>query len=91
MAYRYSHQNALFGVGRPGSESELTCPVNHNLNSGPQALTSDTAMEWNAARILWDGQVMLLWLLLPPIFLLAALLAVAAPVMFPDKGTRKSG
>ena len=36
---------------------------------------------WSATRILWDQQVMLLWILLPPIFLVSALLVMAGPYL----------
>ena len=46
-------------------------------------------MIWNATRILWDEQVMLLWIVLPPIFLGAALLPVAARSLFSAENKRK--
>lgn len=42
-------------------------------------------MEWNAARILWDQQIMLMLLLLTPIFLLAAVLVFAGPHLVAKK------
>ena len=42
-------------------------------------------MEWNAAHIVWDQQVMLVWLLLPPVFILVALMTFAAPIFLRKK------
>jgi hypothetical protein len=39
-------------------------------------------MAWSATRILWDQQVMLLWIVLPPVFAGAAFLPVAARLLF---------
>jgi hypothetical protein len=34
---------------------------------------------WSSTRILWDQQVMLMWLLLPPIFIVCVGMSLAAP------------
>jgi hypothetical protein len=39
---------------------------------------------WSSTRILWDQQILLLWILLVPVFFGSALLAVAAPLFFRD-------
>ena len=36
---------------------------------------------WSSTRILWDQQVMLMWLLLPPIFATCLGVALAAPFL----------
>jgi hypothetical protein len=41
-----------------------------------------STMAWNATHILWDEQVMLLWITLPPVFLAAAFLPFAARLLF---------
>lgn len=40
---------------------------------------------WTSTRILWDQQIFLLWLLLPPIFVVCGLLALAAPYLVSRK------
>jgi hypothetical protein len=40
-----------------------------------------TLMAWDANHIRWAEQVAILWALLPPVFVLAALSAFAAPVL----------
>ena len=47
-------------------------------------------MVWNATRILWDEQVLLLWVILPPVFLFSGLLAVAAPLIFRERKIERS-
>ena len=42
-------------------------------------------MEWNATHIFWDEQILLMWILLPPIFVACGLLAVAAPILYREK------
>ena len=37
---------------------------------------------WSSTRILWDQQILLLWLLLPPAFVASVLLAFAASFLF---------
>ena len=39
-------------------------------------------MLWSATRILWDEQVLLMWILLPPVFVACGLLACAAPIVY---------
>ena len=36
---------------------------------------------WSSTRILWDQQILLLWILLPPIFIVCGFLALAAPYL----------
>jgi len=48
-------------------------------------------MVWNAAKILWDQQVLLMWIVLPPVFVAGGLLAFAAPVLFHEKKKSDSG
>jgi hypothetical protein len=38
-------------------------------------------MEWSATHIGWDLQIILLWILLPPVFLTCAFLAFLAPLL----------
>ena len=47
-------------------------------------------MVWNASPIVWDAQVTVLLILLPPVFVAAALLAFSAPRLVAAKltGTR---
>jgi len=45
----------------------------------------ETVMVWNATHIFWEEQVMLLWILLPPIFFACGLLAFAAPILYREK------
>ncbi len=50
---------------------------------------------WSSTRILWDEQVMLMWILLPPIFIVCTLIALAAPFLVqksvaPDATPEKS-
>ena len=40
---------------------------------------------WSSTRILWDQQIFLMWLLLPPIFVVCGLLALAAPYLVSRK------
>jgi len=37
-------------------------------------------MAWNASQLLWDQQVLLLWILLPPVFIACGFLSLAAPL-----------
>ena len=37
-------------------------------------------MIWNASKLLWDQQVLLLWILLPPVFIACGFLSLAAPL-----------
>ena len=36
---------------------------------------------WSSTRILWDQQVLLMWILLPPIFIVCGFVALAAPYL----------
>lgn len=40
---------------------------------------------WSSTRILWDQQMMLIWILLPPIFIVCGFLALAAPYLVRKK------
>jgi hypothetical protein len=40
---------------------------------------------WSATRILWDQQVLLMSILLPPIFVICGFLALAAPYLVRKK------
>lgn len=42
-------------------------------------------MVWNASHILWQEQLILVSILLPPIFITAILLALSAPRLFAAK------
>jgi hypothetical protein len=42
---------------------------------------------WSSTRILWDQQIMLLWILLPPVFLFSGVLVFAAPLFFRERAT----
>jgi len=45
---------------------------------------------WSSTRIVWDQQILLLWILLTPVFLSSGLLVFAAPVFFRDRGIQKA-
>jgi len=36
---------------------------------------------WSSTRILWDQQILLLWILLPPVFIVSLSIALAAPFL----------
>jgi hypothetical protein len=38
------------------------------------------AMMWNATAIMWDQQVLLMWILLPPVFIACGFLALVVPL-----------
>lgn len=40
---------------------------------------------WSSTRIVWDQQILLIWILLPPIFIVCGLLALAAPYLVRKK------
>ena len=40
---------------------------------------------WSSTRILWDQQILLIWILLPPIFVVCGSLALAAPYLVRKK------
>ena len=40
---------------------------------------------WSSTRILWDQQILLMWILLPPIFIACGLLALVGPYLVPRK------
>ena len=40
---------------------------------------------WSSTRILWDQQILLIWILLPPIFVVCGFLALAAPYLLRKK------
>jgi hypothetical protein len=42
-------------------------------------------MPWTPTHIGWDQQIMLMWILLPPIFLACGFLAFAAPLFFRER------
>ena len=42
----------------------------------------EIVMLWSATRILWDEQILLMWILLPPVFVASGLVACAAPILF---------
>jgi len=37
-------------------------------------------MVWNASHLLWDQQILLLWILLPPVFIACGFLSLVAPL-----------
>jgi len=39
---------------------------------------------------MWDQQILLLWILLPPVFLFCGLLAFAAPLFYRERAVPKS-
>jgi hypothetical protein len=45
---------------------------------------------WSSTRILWDQQILLLWILLPPVFVLCGFLAVAAPFIVSKEERRRA-
>ena len=44
---------------------------------------------WSSTRIVWDQQILLLWILLTPVFVTCVLLVFAAPLFFRDRGVQK--
>ena len=48
-------------------------------------------MMWNATAIMWDQQVFLLWILLPPVFIACGFLALVVPVYLDRRSKRHSG
>lgn len=40
---------------------------------------------WSSTRILWDQQVLLMWILLPPIFIVCGFLALVGPYLVRKK------
>ena len=40
---------------------------------------------WSSTRILWDQQILLLWILLPPVFVVCGFMALAAPLIVRKK------
>ena len=42
---------------------------------------------WSSTRILWDQQILLLWILLPPVFFFSGLLVLAAPLFYREEKT----
>lgn len=42
-------------------------------------------MEWSSTQITWDLQVMVLWYVLPPIFVLCGLLTLALPPLLASR------
>ena len=46
---------------------------------------------WSSTRILWDQQILLLWILLPPIFAACVGSALAAPFLVRQTQTRETG
>ncbi len=36
---------------------------------------------WSSTRILWDQQILLLWILLPPVFIVSLSIALAVPFL----------
>jgi hypothetical protein len=40
---------------------------------------------WSSTRILWDQQMMLVWILLPPIFIACGFLTLVGPYLIPKK------
>ena len=46
---------------------------------------------WSSSRILWDQQILLLWILLTPVFVAGVLLTFAAPFLFGDTAIRDVG
>ena len=46
-------------------------------------------MAWSSTAITWDLQVMLMWVVLPPVFILCMLLALVAPVLIVRAERRK--
>jgi len=45
---------------------------------------------WSSTRILWDQQILLLWILLPPVFLFCGLLVFAAPLFYRERTLPKA-
>ena len=46
---------------------------------------------WSSTRILWDQQILLLWILLPPIFVACVGAALAAPFLVRQTHRRETG
>jgi hypothetical protein len=56
----------------------------------PKLLEGASEMVWSSTRILWDQQIFLLWILLPPIFLACGFLVFAAPLFFRDRAIQEA-
>jgi hypothetical protein len=46
---------------------------------------------WSSTRIVWDQQILLLWILLTPVFIGSLILAFAAPLFFRDRAVQDAG
>ena len=45
---------------------------------------------WSSTRIVWDQQILLLWILLTPVFIACGLLVFATPLFLRDRNVRKA-
>jgi hypothetical protein len=46
-------------------------------------------MEWHPAQLTWDMQTFVLWVLLPPVFIVCGLMAFLAPTLYRDQEVSK--
>ena len=64
-------------------------PDQSAVSSGRQnedrSFSRGAKLVWFSTRILWDQQILLLWILLTPVFLGSVLLVFAAPLFFRDR------
>ena len=47
-------------------------------------------MEWSSTAITWDLQVMVMWIVLPPVFILCGLLTMVAPLLLANAEKHKA-
>ena len=45
---------------------------------------------WSSTRIVWDQQILLLWILLTPVFVGSLLLTFAAPLFFRNRAVQNA-
>ena len=46
-------------------------------------------MHWDPTHILWGEQVLLMWILLPPIFIAAAVIPFAGPMLLKNRKNKQ--
>jgi hypothetical protein len=53
-------------------------------------IIEETVMEWHPAQLSWDQQMFVLWVLLPPIFIVCGILAFLAPLLYKDDASDRA-
>jgi hypothetical protein len=49
------------------------------------SIFEETVMEWHPAQLSWDQQMFVLWVLLPPAFVVCGILAFLAPILYREE------